>query len=62
MFFQIKFSYLIVLFISMLMASCTSQELKHFGQDIAHNVGCDQQYDHMHRADTLRDSCLNNRP
>ena len=44
-----------------IMLGCSSQDLKSFGKDIAHNVNCDQQYNHMHRGNSLRDDCLNDR-
>lgn len=36
--------------------------VKDLGKDIAHNVHCDRQYEHMHKADSLKDDCLNHRP
>ena len=42
--------------------ACSSQALKDLGKDIAHNVHCDRQYEHMHKADSLKDDCLNHRP
>ena len=44
------------------LVACTSNDIKDFGKDIAHNVNCDQQYNHMHKGPTLRDECLTNRP
>lgn len=51
---------LLLLLISL--SACTSQELKDFGKDVAHNVHCDHQYENMHKQATLRDNCLNERP
>lgn len=44
------------------LSACSQKELKHFAKQTAHNIGCDQNYENMHRRDQLRDDCLENRP
>lgn len=51
----------LVSFVFVSLSACSSQELKAFGADVVHNTGCNQQYEHMHKGDTLRDECLYNR-
>ena len=59
---MIKLSIFIFTFCLFSLTGCTTKELKTFGKDVAHNVHCDQQYEHMHKGAILKDDCLNNRP
>ena len=59
---MLKLTTLICLVLMPGLIACSSQDLKAFGKDIAHNVQCDRQYEYMHKADSLKDDCLNHRP
>lgn len=52
----------VITLISSTLLGCSSQELQSFGKDVVHNVGCDQQYQHMPKEHALKDECLQSRP
>ncbi len=58
---MLKQRVLLIMFVG-LISACSQNELKNFAKQTVHNVGCDQNYEHQHKHDQMRDDCLRNRP